>query len=525
VVSFDKPFTRPALVYKSSTFVPKPKEATRSLWKIIGEYVSMSRQAVDLPWNLVGRELQRKFEAANGRNQKNTADIDNLESGSSEIIERLAFDPTGRIMAFTTSFSQIYLFDIEAQRFLSYCLTVDSPSTLLPERITALCFDSPTTLVVGLFSGEVELWTLKGPQYTPPRRPETSSKPSVWFGHNHQRLLPPPGHSPPQHLPSTPDATCQRLSLIPPSLWAFHLSISTGVITHFALSPTQRTVAIATTHSGIWLYNRTTRHTHHLYLPPAGVHFTSMFWAPHATSTPLRSHTPSLSLATDTSHTAVIASTSAGQIVYFRLHDCGTRLFFHHDPLFLTHPDFTNDTAGGIAQVLFIPPTPKAIVEATRRKADLYPVLAIAMSSVPAVYIYTLRPEKHRPEKRRSLRPPVFLMSSSPDPVPLGLQRIAAVATTFAYDYGGLVRSMAMDPGGRKLLASFEHEGTTSAVWFDVGGVYGEDAEVKVVAVEEEGVGREVVFAGSGGVGGYTLAGGDGVRVVNLTTVAKRWGE
>lgn len=490
-----------------------------------------------------------------------------------EKIEHIAFHPTTLLLAMSTTYARVHLFDLRTNKFIDYFLcAADDPADLV---ITALAFNSSNQLAVGMDTGFVDIWSL-----------DLSGAGILFeihmggsFGHRRARR--------PQFFDSKPSpgarailmkgrpgrqrdkATVERVQLVTDG---FRL---VGAVTAVAFSPSGTHVAVGTSTGGVWIYNLTMATSYRAHMgsfSAASAKCTALSWAvlPSVKYIPLRYETGAPRYQLETGETALVAGMEDGAVVYLSVRDNGTSSITLGSPVEFRPsrlaPGAPHDTA--VSHVLVVPSPP-----GTPELYPPFPTLVVALADSPGIHIFRLIPESVlKASVPSAASAPVVVVPASDfrtrskqlyrgaerllrdwyaghnavrmvhvgtlDTSSVVFPRTTAAGAATRDGYGGIVKSMAIDPTAQRLVVSFSGSSRVedSVVWFDAGAIGAATSVLgalqvirpqRVIPGDATGVG-EVSFAGSfegGACAGIVTGGGKGVVVFPAWIPRRECGE
>lgn len=522
----------------------------------------------------VGMENNTKTKTKTKKKKKKKKHVN--RSGD-EKIEHIAFHPTKLLLAMSTTYARVHLFDLRTNKFIDYFLcAADDPADLV---ITALAFNSLNQLAVGMDNGFVDIWTL-----------DLSGAGILFeigmggsFGHRRAGR--------PQFFDSQPSpgtrailmkgrpvrqrdrATVERVELVKDG---FRL---VGAVTAVAFSPSGTHVAVGTSTGGVWIYNLTMATSYRAHmgsLSAASAKCTALSWAvsPSAKYIPLRRESGAPRYQLETGETALVAGMEDGAVVYLAVRNNGTSSItlglpveFHPSRL---APGAPHDTA--VSHVLVVPSPP-----GTPELYPPFPTLVVALADSPGIHIFRLLPESVlKASVPSAASASIFVVPASDfrtrskqlyrgaerllrdwyaghnavrmvhvgtlDTSSVVFPRTTAAAAVATQDgYGGIVKSMAIDPTAQRLVVSFSGSGSRvedSVVWFDAGAIGAATSVLGALQVVRPqrvipgdaapGEVGEVSFAGGfegGACAGMITGGGRGVVVFPAWIPRREWEE
>lgn len=482
------------------------------------------------------------------------------------------------VLAVSTTFARVHLFDLRTGTFLDYYLcSADDPEYVV---VTSLTFNARNELAVGMDNGCVDVWTLnlatletETPRtlFTPVRQERV---PAFFCG------VGSPGA---RELLVKEKAGVERVQLV------VGQSRIVGEVTVMAYSPGGGHLAVGTSLGGVWVYSVVleTAVRVHSGVTKEGAKCTALAWGvpPGVKAVRLRGGEGKGRYQLETGSTALMVGMQSGLVVYLRVRENGVSSISVDSVPIEFWPSKIAPGAPlekGIGQVLLVPSPPNA--------ADQFPTLVVSMIDSPGIHIFRLIPESvlkatvpsassipftavqrgtmqyerlkyySRNLYKGALRMvgkvlgdyrdtldeirtvhirsvdtsyiPFPATISPPEEDVVELDRngneIPSRPSKVSGGYGGVVKSMAIDPTSRRLVASFSHtvkggKSQESVVWFDVSGITASTPVLRAMGVirrvmardGDEGVG-EVGFAGGcerGVCAGVVVGGGKGVGI------------
>lgn len=499
-----------------------------------------------------------------------------------EKIEHIAFHPTMLVLAMSTTYARVHLFDLRTNKFLDYFLcAADDPADLV---ITALAFNSSNQLAVGMDTGCVDVWTVDlsggGAQ-------ELLFSPAVGSSLGGRRLWPRFFDSKPS--PGTQailnkgrggrrreKAAMDRVELVVDGVLGQRKLV--GSVTAVSFSPSGAHLAIGTSTGGVWIYNLTMATSCRARMgsfSAASAKCTALSWtvSPGVRYVPLCRESGTARYQVETGDTVLVAGMDDGAVVYLPVRDSGASAIMLGSPVEFYPSRLALGAPRGVAvsHALVVPSPP-----GTSELYPPFPTLVVALADSPGIHIFHLVPESvlkasvpsaasvpvvvvpasdFRARSQRLCKEVGQLLMRSwygvrdtTRAVHVGtldtssavfLPKTAAPAgeyggpSHFWQGYGGVVKSMAIDPTARRLIASFSASGDTrvedSVVWFDASAIGAPTSvlgPLKVLRPQRviygDGCGGsssvgEVRFAGgfSGGAcAGMVTGGGKGVGIL-----------
>lgn len=496
-----------------------------------------------------------------------------------EKIEHIAFHPTMLVLAMSTTYARVHLFDLRTNKFLDYFLcAADDPADLV---ITALAFNSLNQLAVGMDNGCVDIWTVdlsggnsQEPLFSPAvgdslggRRPRPrffDSKPSPGTlailnkGRGSRRRE---------------KAAVDRVELVVDGVLGQRRLV--GSVTAVSFSPSGAHLAIGTSTGGVWIYNltmATSCRAHMGSFSAPSAKCTALSWAvsPGVKYVPMCRESGAVRYQVETGDTVLVAGMDDGAVVYLPVRDNGASAIMLGLPVEFYPSRLALGAPHGVAvsHALVVPSPP-----GTSELYPPFPTLVVALTDSPGIHIFHLVPESVlKASVPSAASTPVVAVSASDfrtrlyrwvgrllirswygvrdtaEAVHVGTLDTSSVASLpktaapageyggpsrFWEGYGGVVKSMAIDPTAKRLIASFSTSGDAmvedSVVWFDAGAIGAPTSTLGALEVlrpqrviSGDGYGSsssvgEVRFAGgfSGGAcAGMVTGGGKGVGIL-----------
>lgn len=478
-----------------------------------------------------------------------------------EKIEHIAFHPTMLLLAMSTTYARVHLFDLRSNSFFDYFLcAADDPADLV---VTSLAFNSANQLAVGMDTGYVDVWTVdlsasklrEWELSETPRKPQFASRffDSTPSPQTREILM---KDRPRQRKAK---AAVVRVTLAAGGILGQRKLV--GSVTAVSFSPSGTHLAIGTSASGVWIYNLTMDTAYHAHpgsFTAASAKCTSVLWAvpPGVKYLPLRGAGSELRYQRETGATALVAGMADGAVVYLAVRENGLSSIALGSPPVEFYPSKLAPGAPGdtaIGQVLLVPSPPPTSSE-QQQQYTLFPTLVVSFVDAPGIHIFRLVPES----VLKASVPPAASATVVPEP---GFRaKSMAVATGLLHEwcaggdvvravhvgtldtssvvslpktamplqtavegprhiwegYGGVVRSMAIDPTARRLVVAFSSSGDTrvedSVVWFDAGAIRALNPVLGALEVLRP----QRVISGDGSDGGDGGGGGGGVVEVHF---------
>lgn len=437
-----------------------------------------------------------------------------------EKIEHIAFHPTMLVLAMSTTYARVHLFDLRTNKFLDYFLcAADDPADLV---ITALAFNSSNQLAVGMDTGCVDIWTVDlsgGPQeplFSPAvrgslgdRRPRPrffDSKPSPGT----QAIL-----NKGQGGRRREKAAVDRVELVVDGVLGQRKLV--GSVTAVSFSPSGAHLAVGTSTGGVWIYNltmATSCRAHTGSVSAASAKCTALSWAvsPGVRYIPLCRESGTARYQVETGDTVLVAGMDDGAVVYLPVRDNGASTIMLGSPVEFYPSRLALGAPHNVAvsHALVVPSPP-----GTSELYPPFPTLVVALADSPGIHVFHLVPDSVlKASVPSAASTPVVTVPASDFRTRLykGVGRLFMWSwygvrdTTRAVHvgtldtssvvflpkraapagehggrsrvwegYGGVVKSMAIDPTARRLIASFSTSGDArvedSVVWFDTGAI------------------------------------------------------
>lgn len=494
---------------------------------------------------------------------------EHMSRSGGEKIEHIAFHPTMMVLAMSTTYARVHLFDLRTNTWLDYFLcAADDPADL---AVTALGFNSTNQLAVGMDTGCVDIWTvdLSSRKLAPsgePRRPLFIAAAGDAFGSSAMPKL--------RFFTSTPSpgtrailakvgrsqksgrAAVQRVELIAGGFLPHHKLI--GSVTAVAFSPSGTHLAIGTSAAGVWIYNLTMATSYRAHVgsfSAASAKCGYLSWGvpPGVKHIAVRREVGTVRYQAETGDTALVAGMDDGAVVYIPVRDNGASSITLGPAVEFYPSRLAPGAPHGVAvsHVLLVPSPPSP--PGTDELWPLFPTLVVALADTPGIHTFRLVPESVLKASVPSAAVTASVHVAPAEGFRGRSWRVYAKVEKLVRDwcgawdavravhvgtldtssivflprmavgdcdtprpghvwdgYGGVVRSMAIDPTTRRLIVSFFNSGDErvedSVVWFDACAVR---ATISVLGALEVLRPQRVIFGdGVDDVGEVRFAGG-----------------
>lgn len=336
------------------------------------------------------------------------------ERSGDERIEHIAFHPTIMVLAMSTSYARVHLFDLRTNTFLDYYLVAaDDPREV---GITSLAFNKMNQLAVGLGSGCVDVWSVDlsapgpkewgsprrlGPLFEDVKREGESGSPFGYRGSPSKVAR--RGFFETEASPGTMGilrkrvearkAVLERVELVPEGFGGQGKLV--GEVTVVGFSPSGKYLAVGTEVGGVWVYNLTQESSFQVYTGfVTSAKCTCLVWGvpPDVRRLPLKNGGVPLRYQNETGDTALIVGMENGLIVYIQIRENGVSgIIIDSTPIEFYPGRMIGVGDKGISQVLLVPSSPA--VEGVEKLYASFPTLVVSFVESPGIHIFRLVPE------------------------------------------------------------------------------------------------------------------------------------
>ncbi|KAH0614039.1 uncharacterized protein H6S33_005925 [Morchella sextelata] len=330
----------------------------------------------------------------------------NTSRSGLEKTEHIAFHPRLPLLALSSTWARIHIYDLRTGAFAPYFLcAADTPAAV---TITSLAWNGVNQLAVGMDSGCVDVWNVDlsienadewveesllkrkarrpGPLFgltpTPMRR--RAQNLAAFRGQAFFETKPSPrtaeilsgididGFSSSSWSPAPSEdggggggsqrARVERIRLLPQHA---HQPAFVGIITHVAFSPNGKHLALGTSMAGVWLHNITLETSFRAYpaiaIPSSAAHCTALAWSANAAS--------------------IVAAFAGGLVVVLPVRENGAgSVTVGAAVRFYPHVLLGVRLGRGVGSVLIVP-------------GAAFPTVVVALKRRPGVHVFRLVPE------------------------------------------------------------------------------------------------------------------------------------